>query len=124
MAVKRFKNLQRAFRREAARIGNPKASVSSGYKAHYAIYVHENLEIEHPIHWTHDCGGKAKFLTDPFRSLRKWIVKVVQNGLNKRLSLLNALYRAMLGVERLSELEVPVDTGFLKSTAFTEKDKK
>jgi len=38
--------------------------------APYALYVHENLAIHHPIHIgekgeTYNCGGKAKYLEDP-----------------------------------------------------------
>ena len=38
--------------------------------APYALYVHENLAIHHPIHIDekgeiYNCGGKAKFLEDP-----------------------------------------------------------
>lgn len=32
------------------------------FTANYASYVHENLEVEHPIHNGRDCGGQAKFL--------------------------------------------------------------
>jgi hypothetical protein len=33
-----------------------------GFSAPYASYVHENLNIVHPIHGGRDCGGRAKFL--------------------------------------------------------------
>lgn len=32
------------------------------FTAPYAVYVHENLEIMHPIHPGYNCGGRAKFL--------------------------------------------------------------
>ena len=32
------------------------------FTAPYATYVHENMEIAHPIHGDRDCGGRAKFL--------------------------------------------------------------
>lgn len=32
------------------------------FTAPYASYVHENLNIVHPIHGDRDCGGRAKFL--------------------------------------------------------------
>lgn len=32
------------------------------FTAPYATYVHENLEIAHPIHGDRNCGGRAKFL--------------------------------------------------------------
>lgn len=38
----------------------------SGYDKEYGVYVHEDLDISHPIHRKHgkeyDCGGNAKFL--------------------------------------------------------------
>lgn len=32
------------------------------FTAPYATYVHENLEIKHPLHGGRNCGGRAKFL--------------------------------------------------------------
>jgi hypothetical protein len=44
-----------------------------GYGAEYAIYVHERLEVAHPV-------GKAKFLEDPVNERRD---RLIQNIINR-----------------------------------------
>lgn len=42
------------------KIGN---TIVVGFSSPYAVYVHENLAIKHPIHaHGRNCGGRAKFL--------------------------------------------------------------
>jgi hypothetical protein len=49
------------------------------YDTDYAIYVHEDLNINHPQHAKHNCGGKAKFLEDPLsRKYKEYIKKIGQ----------------------------------------------
>lgn len=95
-----------------------------GYKAPHAIYVHENLEIDHPLHVdgsgsVRDCGGQAKFLEQPARemlgSLGAEMAKMRRQKKGLRYSiqtLLDRLYRA-------SQKLVPVDTGALKRSGYT-----
>lgn len=44
-----------------------------GFYQPYAMYVHENMEIKHPVHIhngvEYDCGGEAKFLWNAIASL-------------------------------------------------------
>ena len=43
---------------EQPEVSNGQISAEMGYRADYAIYPHERLELHHPV-------GKAKFLEDP-----------------------------------------------------------
>lgn len=92
--------------------GGATPTVRTGYEAEYAVHVHEDRQAHHPI-------GKAGFLIDPFRRLRAELRKQIADDLRKGIPLKTALLRAGVKVQYYSEMEVPVLTGFLKSTAFT-----
>lgn len=90
------------------------SSVKVGYRTNYAVYVHENLQANHPN------GGEAKFLENPARELRSQLVVQVQSDMRMGATLEQALYRAGLALQAASQQRVPVDTGALRSSAFTE----
>lgn len=92
------------------------ASVVMGYTAAYAVYVHENLEANHPI-------GQAKFLEAPFRDLKGVLTGIVFELLRKGKTMAQALLVAGLRLQRESQKMVPVDTGALKNSAFTRLEK-
>lgn len=98
--------------------GGVKARLRVGYRAPHAIYVHENLNISHPVHATHNCGGQAKFLETPARRLRKDMALIVRKYIQGKRGLVNGLYAAGHLLKTESQKIVPVDTGYLKSTAF------
>lgn len=52
-------------------IDNPRVEVGVG--TNYGIYVHENLEAQHPV-------GQAKFLEQPYKARRSGYVKRVANA--------------------------------------------
>lgn len=87
-------------------------SVIVGYTQHYALWVHQNLEVHHPV-------GQAMYLIQPARQfeaeLGRIAVKAVRNGA----TIAQALILAGLRLQRESQLLVPVDTGALKASAFT-----
>ena len=116
-------------------------SVVVGYTAAYALYVHENLQgTPHPpksdaqrkamfasirererrgrVSWS---NGQPKFLTMPFRELgssgefRRIIIAAIRAGK----TFAQGLLLAGLRLQRESQKLVPVDTGNLKSSAFT-----
>lgn len=89
-----------------------KVSVVVGYTQSYAVYVHEDLTAHHPV-------GKAKYLTDPLRRLGKVLKGIVAEALARGKTLAQGLLLAGLRLQRESQMEVPVDTGALKSSAFT-----
>ena len=92
--------------------------VVTGYTANYALFVHEMVEIPHKV-------GQAKFLEQPARelsndgTLRNIIRKAVRSGQ----SLPTGATLAALRIQRESQQLVPVDTGNLKGSAFTRREK-
>jgi hypothetical protein len=106
----------RAKAAKANRDSNP--SVTVGYTAEYAIYVHENLEANHPV-------GQAKFLEQPAREMARDISQVVIDAMqNRKATLAQALLMGGLRLQRESQMLVPVDTGALRNSAFTRLDTK
>jgi hypothetical protein len=87
-------------------------SVIVGYSQSYAISVHENLGASHKV-------GKAKFLEDPARENADLISDTVKKGIETTGSMEAGLMLGGLLLQRLSQGQVPVDTGALKNSAFT-----
>lgn len=125
---KKLKRLENEAREEARH-----ASVSTGYTASYALYVHE-MPMKHKGEkrrkkknqgrfWDPQGRAQNKFLETPARQNREElgavVVTVVKTGKKVRWGLLAA---ARL-LQRMSQLLVPVDTGNLKNSAFTEFDR-
>lgn len=104
-----------ALRSKAAKLtGNEtEPSVIVGYTQNYAVFVHENLEAHHHV-------GEAKFLERPARELSPELGKIVAQALAKGLNIAQALVLAGLRLQRESQLLVPVATGALKGSAFTQ----
>ena len=116
MRVERLSQVVAALKKKLTTIGNPKPSVIVGYRGvKYAIFVHENLQAAHTV-------GKAHFLTDPAKRLGKSLGKQIAANVRKGMTFGDAVYLAGLRIQRESQLEVPVDTGNLKGSAFTEKE--
>ena len=88
-------------------------SVAVGYTAKYAVYVHEDLEANHPN------GGQAKYLEQPAREKHEILANIVATAVKRGVSLVKALYLAGLRLQRESQELVPVDTGNLRGSAFT-----
>ena len=95
-----------------------------GYRAPYAIYVHENMEIDHPVHVdgsgsVRDCGGQAKFLEIPARdmipTIKAEMLKLKQQKKGMKYSIRMLLIKLLIRSQKL----VPVDTGKLKASGFT-----
>lgn len=99
--------------RESRRKNN--GSVNVGYGASYAIHVHE-------VQATHKEGKQWKFLEQPFRELKNSgeLQRVVNEHLARGTGLMTALIVAGQRVQRESQKIVPVKTGNLKGSAFTE----
>ena len=112
-----IESLTRARDRFGRYARQPKASVV--YTAPYAVYVHEDLEMNHPIHaGGRDCGGEAKFLERPMREGRSMMARIIQRKLNLKRpkTLLEAMVAAAEWLLRASQRLVPVDTGALKES--------
>ena len=61
------------------------------FTAPYATYVHENMEIAHPIHGGRDCGGRAKFLEiavqEVFPDRQVWVEHLGINDVSVKISI-------------------------------------
>lgn len=90
----------------------PSCRLVVGYSAPYALHVHEDLETFHRV-------GQAKFLEEPIRTWGKSLAQFVTAKVKAGWTLMKAVYEAGLILQRESQLLVPVDTGFLKSSAYT-----
>ena len=116
MKVEGVKRVERVLRRLQVKVGDPNPSVVVGYRGvRYAIYVHEDMEAHHTV-------GKAHYLTDPAHTLAKSVSEQVGKDVLRGLTFGDALYRGGLRIQRQSQLSVPVDTGNLKGSAFTERE--
>ncbi len=105
-AVRRvLAKLMRIARRE------DKVSVVVGYTTNYAVYVHE----------THKT--KPKFLETPAREMQRKLATIVRTTRRHGGTLEDGLLLAGHALQRASQKLVPVDTGNLKGSAFTEVEK-
>lgn len=103
--------------RAAAATRDSNVSVAVGYTASYALYVHENLEARHKP------GKQAQYLVGPARALQHVIGGIVRTALAWGATLAQGLLLAGLRIQRESMMVVPVDTGALRASAFTELEK-
>lgn len=87
-------------------------TLTIGYHARYAIYVHEDLTAHHTV-------GQAKFLEQPLRQNMQKIVDNVTKAVANGRSLSEILLVEGKRIEILSKQLVPVDTGYLRSSSFT-----
>lgn len=121
------------------------ASVSVGFTAKYALYVHENtlmkwrgLPRDRSIRLNSDGTvstgytgngqpglfwgptGQAKFLEGPFREFEQELIDmVIQGVVQNKLTMAQSLVRAGLYLQRLAMQRVPVLSGNLRASAFT-----
>lgn len=110
------------------RVGDkPKPQVAVGYACKYALHVHEMKRKEgiHPrpedrgYYWDPQGMAAPKFLETPLRVLTPELKKMIRDACGSGLPLHQAMLLAGLRLQRESQLMVPVDTGFLKNSAFT-----
>ena len=95
-----------------------------GYRAPYAIYVHENMEIDHPLHVNSDrtvrnCGGQAKFLEQPAREMIPKIADQLMKLKKQKKGLKFSIQTICDRLLRESQKLVPVLSGKLKKSGFT-----
>ncbi len=134
------------YERESTRENN--GSVVVGYSAGYAVYVHENLQAAHGTLYnlkhqqevaysralkkarigearpfrSRGPNQQAKFLEQPAREMKTEIAQIVVTAMKNGASLVEALLIAGNRLQRASQQIVPVDTGNLKGSAFTERE--
>lgn len=112
MKLEKLKSLEAKLtaRKEMAKANK---HVTVGYSASYALIQHENLDYYHEV-------GQAKYLEQPAREMQGELAQEVVDTFKKTKDLTKSLFRAGLKLQRASQLLVPVDTGALKASAFTE----
>jgi len=93
--------------------GKKKLTVNVGYKADYAVHVHEDLEMPHKT-------GQAKFLEQPIRQMQGQMRRTLTTALRNHEGLETALKRAGNQLLKESKKLVPVDTGYLRDSGFVE----
>lgn len=104
---------------EMVRRYGEKMRVKVGYRAYYAIYVHENEQMPHPN------GGQAKFLEQPARTMRLELAAMIREDLKKTKAadpMRHALLKAGKALLAASQELVPVDTSYLKNSGYVEID--
>lgn len=79
------------------------------YSTYYAMYVHENLQVHHPV-------GQAKFLEEPARRYAPLFARNAAKMLRHKKNLGLAMYDNAKLLLSLSQPLVPVDTGRLKAS--------
>lgn len=102
--------------RAAKYMTEPKVSVSVGYSTSYDLIVHEDLQARHKP------GKMAKYLEEPARRLQPVLAQMIKDGVDRGLTMAQALLMAGLRLQRESQSCVPVDTGALRASAFTRLD--
>jgi len=109
-------------------------NVIVGYTQSYAVYVHEAVGMvlkgqprtgkkSSGKYWDPQGRAQAKFLEEPFRKISKDLVGIVGIAIKGGATFLQGMLLAGLRLQRESQLLVPVDTGLLKASAFTRKEK-
>lgn len=91
--------------------GRKVLNVQFGYRAQYAVFVHEDPWAFHPI-------GKWRYLADPLRRGRGQMGKIIKTVLRQKKSLELATWAALEWLREASQEEVPIDTGFLHDSWF------
>lgn len=74
------------------------------------------------FYWDPQGRAQAKFLEQPARELRRELSAIIETAVKNGATLEHALFMAGLRLQRESQRLVPVDTGNLKASAFTEKE--
>lgn len=74
------------------------------------------------FYWDPQGKAQAKFLEQPFREKQREIATIVVNAMKRGSTLIKALLLGGLFLQRESQKLVPVDTGNLRASAFTEKE--
>lgn len=111
--IKGVEKVVAALRNKAAAMrGEESPTVTVGYTASYAIYVHERVDLKFKV-------GQAKFLEEPARNLASTLAQIVKDALKRGVTMSKALLLAGLRLQRESQKLCPVDTGNLRASAYT-----
>ncbi len=112
-----LKKLNRTLGKLAKEARAANVTVQTGFSQRYAVWVHEDLEANHPV-------GQAKFLEQPARELRSELGQIIVQVWNKTHNMEKALILAGIRLQREAQLRVPRDTTALRASAYTAVDSK
>ena len=87
-------------------------SIKVGYDTPYAIYVHENLAMNHPN------GGQAKYLEAPLNYGQPQMGALIAEELRKKKSVVRGLIKAAFWLLDESLTLVPIDTKRLYNSGY------
>ena len=123
--IKGVKAVGQALNRLSKKAGKSRVSVIVGYTANYATAVHENAKMEARRRLRKKSAGRQqwKFLEQPAREFQDDLAKIVTIIFEKTGNMKLALVAAAMRLQAESQKIVPVDTGNLKGSAFTEVEK-
>jgi hypothetical protein len=82
-----------------------------GYAAPYAVYVHNNYGANFKV-------GRAGFLLDVIREERRVLGSIASKSLRAGATMLQRVRAVLEYIKKKSQENCPVDTGFLKASAF------
>lgn len=111
--------------------GNSEAKV--GFKAKYAMYVHESLGMKLAgqrrssgigRYWDPQGRAQPRFLTKAMRKLRPEMQDTIKRTLKRGLTLWQALTLHATRVLKEAQKMVPVETGKLKASGYVSTRKK
>ena len=123
----RWKGLPRGagFDQQDGIVYAPKSVMESGKIGRKRKRVEKEKKLK-PRHkgnyWGPQGRGQAKFLEQPARELRGEMQRIIYRVCARGAGLIQALLMAGMFLQRESQKLVPVDTGNLKGSAFTEKE--
>jgi hypothetical protein len=136
------KELQAKFKKRIVRAERDhRVAVLVGYyNAKYALYVHENREMKWKgrermgrrpdgsarkgKYWDPQGKGQSQYLIQPYREKINQIRKIYRTIYSRTKDLALGLVIAGQFLQRESQQLVPVDSGNLKGSAFTEVEKR
>ena len=98
--------------------------IRSAESAVYSIvYWDPKAAIVHEVNAFHDPPTQWKFLEQPFRELRRDMVRFIADAINRGQTLRQGSFRAMQKLLAASRILVPVDTGDLKASGRINREK-
>ena len=113
--VLRVKKLEGKLKQLEQKARRHSRGVLVGFTAKYALAVHERVDIPHRV-------GQAKFLEEPAKTRIDEIKTTIRKVATKTGDFGRGLFAGGLLLQRFAQQLVPVNTGFLKSSAFTRWD--
>ena len=117
LTLEGLQNLRNALINKVRKAKGDNDVVIVGFTQNYAIFVHEDMNAEHKE------GKSAKYLEKAYVLIYPAIPYIVSQALRNGKSVTQGLIIAGLRIQRAAMKVVPIDTGALRASAFTSKQK-